>query len=224
MHKSLRAGALKIVEHVYTVKHAKQQKTNGANNNRNNNNNEAHVTAAHELLQFALLQKIDFKFDDATTAADQQNPLEGPKTPSPTGRRQQQQQPNTTDEEDKERIYENLLHHHLQVRQAENRIAAGIGGSLSTTPVTSFNGTNSKLEMHQSCIVGVGAGAGVGDGANMVDGGIVEVGDGCSADAAVGGLSGVKKFASLQRFKKIDFSPLRLRIHNVLHRGQQQDF
>uniref|UniRef100_A0A0A1XDP3 Uncharacterized protein n=1 Tax=Zeugodacus cucurbitae TaxID=28588 RepID=A0A0A1XDP3_ZEUCU len=222
MHKSLRAGALKIAEHVYTVKHAKQ-KSSSADKNLNNNNNEADVTnfaedvrerLQTELLQFALLQKIDFKFDDAKAAADQQHSLEGLKTPSPTGRRQQ---PHTAD---KERIYENLLQHHLQLRQAENRIAAGVGSSsIATTPVSSNTVTNSKLEMHQSCM------AGVGEAPNIVDGGgVVEVGDSCSADAAVGGLSGVKKFASLPRFKKIDFSPLRLRINNVLQRGQQQDF
>uniref|UniRef100_A0A034VFB6 Uncharacterized protein n=1 Tax=Bactrocera dorsalis TaxID=27457 RepID=A0A034VFB6_BACDO len=220
VHKTLRAGALKIAEHVYTVKHAKQ-KSSAADKHLNNNNNEADVTnfaedvrerLQTELLQFALLQKIDFKFDDAKTAADQPNPLEGLKTPSPTGRRQ------PTNATDKERIYENLLQHHLQLRQAENRLSAGIGSKVSTTPVSSTSVTNSKLEMHQSCM------AGVGDEANMVDGGMAEAVDSCSADAAVGGLSGVKKFASLPRFKKIDFSPLRLRINNVLQRGQQQDF
>ncbi|XP_053965842.1 uncharacterized protein LOC128868112 [Anastrepha ludens] len=218
LHKSLRAGALKIAEHVYTVKHAKQ-KSSSTDKNLNNNNNETDVVnfpddmrerLQNELLQFALLQKIDFKFDDARSAADQQSPLEELKPPSPTTK----QQPQSTG---KERIYENLLHHHLQLRQAENRFVAGTVGDSSTS-ASAANGINSKLEMHQSCM------AGVNTKVPIAAADVVEVADSCSAVAESSGLSGAKKFTSLPRFKKIDFSPLRLRINNVLQRGLQQDF
>ncbi|XP_036333093.1 uncharacterized protein LOC118744289 [Rhagoletis pomonella] len=219
VQKSLRAGAMKIAEHVYTVKHAKHK---GHNVDKNlNNNNETNVAnfaevmrdrLQTELLQIALLQKIDFKFDDAKSAADQQSPVGEQSTPSPTVKQQQLSS-------EKERIYENLLHHNLQLRQNENDVMTSSDGGPSLTPPAPTSVTNSKLEIHQSCMAGV---SGV---ASIATADVVKVADSCSAVADGSGLGGgVKKFASLPRFKKIDFSPLRLRINNVLQRGQQQDF
>uniref|UniRef100_W8BNE0 Uncharacterized protein n=2 Tax=Ceratitis capitata TaxID=7213 RepID=W8BNE0_CERCA len=222
VHKSLRAGALKIAEHVYTVKHAKQKTQSNEKhlNNNNNNNNEPDVAnfpedmrerLQTELLQIALLQKIDFKFDDAKSAEDpKQNTLEDLKTPSPSGRRQQQQQTQLTPA--KERTYENLLHRHLQLHQAEQHV---VSSASINSPATN---TRTRLAMHHSCLTGVGA-----EDNHNADSGSLGVPESSGVDGQVSGLSSTKKFASLPRFKKIDFSPLRLRINNVLQRAQQQD-
>ncbi|XP_067627299.1 uncharacterized protein sced [Eurosta solidaginis] len=207
-HKSIKAGALKIAEHVYAVKHLKEKNTNTDNNL--NNNNETDVTnftadmrarLQTELLHFAILQKIDFKFDDANSAAaSQQISFEGLKTPSPTGQRQQQ----TTEKQD--HIYENLM---LQQNSDSSSMVPAVAATSEASP---------KMGMHQSCMAGVRIEVDVANSDTAV-----QVTDSCSPVELGSGLSNVKKFASLPRFKKIDFSPLRLRINNVLQRGQQQD-
>lgn len=217
------ANAQKISDNVYTVNLANKKSSLQLNNNNTHTyNNNTDKTSSYtelnetaqlkeklhtELLQLALLQNIDFKFDDtssttATTNATTSNNKVS-KTPPPIS--------GIAKLEQAELEYENcyqatkdatrLLHkyatlapkqsmrikqqlqHHLQLNQSSNQKNLMTQSTKLESPIT---------------------------GSEM---------SGASSAAL-----GHKKFASLPRFKKIDFSPLKLKINNVLQRNQTPDF
>ncbi|XP_065368355.1 uncharacterized protein sced [Calliphora vicina] len=214
------ANAQKISENVYTVNLTSKKSLQLNNNNSNNNNNISEKTPYNEitetaqlkeklhteLLQLALLQNIDFKFDDTSTTNTSSNVAATStanylKTPPQSGIAKLEQA-----ELEYEHCYQatkdatRLLHkyatlapkqsmrikqqlqHHLQLNQSSNK-------KILMTQST-------KLESPMS-----------------------------SSDLAAANVAmGSKKFASLPRFKKIDFSPLKLKINNVLQRNQTPDF
>lgn len=209
------ANAQKISENVYTVNLTNKkllQLQNNNNNTEKSSNNEITATAQlkeklhNELLQLALLQKIDFKFDDTSTINTSSNQAASttytyPNTPTQSGMAKLEQS-----ELEYENCYQatkdatRLLHkyatlgpkqsmriqhqlqQHLQVNQSSNQKVLMAQSTKLESPVSSSDMSGSSVAM------------------------------------------GSKKFASLPRFKKIDFSPLKLKINNVLQRNPTPEF
>ncbi|XP_037815481.1 serine-rich adhesin for platelets [Lucilia sericata] len=215
------ANAQKISENVYTVNLSNKKSLQLNNNNSHNNNNisenmsykEITETAQlkeklhNELLQLALLQNIDFKFDDTSSSSSSTN-IENSTTksylktpPAESGIAKLERA-----ELEYEHCYQaskdatRLLHKYATLAPKQSmRIKQQLQQHLQLN-----QGTNKKNLMTQSTKLESP----------------VSSNDLAAANAAMGS----KKFASLPRFKKIDFSPLKLKINNVLQRNQTPDF
>lgn len=218
------ANAQKIADNVYAVnltnKKSLQLNNNSTQHNNNNNMdempyNETDETAQlkeklhTELLQLAL-QNIDFKFDDTCCTSELSA------TPVVTSLSLMQTPPRQTESgisklEQAELEYENcyqatrdatrLLHKYATLAPKQSvRIKQQLQQHLQNN-----QNLNQKILMTQSTKLESP----------------VSTTELTSNNALV--LSS-KKFASLPRFKKIDFSPLKLKINNVLQRNQTPDF
>ncbi|XP_011294764.1 serine-rich adhesin for platelets [Musca domestica] len=226
-------NAQKISENVYTVNINKRRSLMlNSNNNNNNNNTEKSsyndITDAAqlkeklqtELLQLALLQNIDFKFDDTGAAAEgsesSSSHTNGDKTDKDYNSTPKQSGIQRLEEAELE--YENcyratkdatrLLHKYATLAPKQSmRIKQQLQQHLKngSNPMTQ----SAKLE-------------GSPPGNNGVVGGVAAAGD--LSSAATAQVMGSKKFGSLPRFKKIDFSPLKFKINNVLQRNQHSEF
>ncbi|KNC33692.1 hypothetical protein FF38_08710 [Lucilia cuprina] len=217
------ANAQKISENVYTVNLSNKKSLQLNNNNSHNNNNIGEKTTYkeitetaqlkeklhNELLQLALLQNIDFKFDDTSSSTSSTNMENSAaknylKTPPPA-------ESGIAKLERAELEYEHcyqaskdatrLLHKYATLAPKQSmRIKQQLQQHLQLNNQC----TNKKNLMTQSTKLESP----------------VSSNDLAAANAAMGS----KKFASLPRFKKIDFSPLKLKINNVLQRNQTPDF
>ncbi|XP_034478940.1 uncharacterized protein LOC117785144 [Drosophila innubila] len=180
-----KTAAHKISEGVYAVTHATKRISHNNNNNNNNNNQNDIQAAEEELLQLAMLQNIDFKFDDgkASEASSSNNPNIKSKTKSSQ--------------------LEDEYEHCYQAAERATRMLqkyatlAKFGNSptkqqqqqqLPLKPVMTQSQSPNELQQQQQQV-------------------------------AVAPVNSLKKFASLPRFRKIDFSPLKLRLNNVLQRN-----
>ncbi|XP_073846631.1 scrambled [Musca autumnalis] len=220
-------NAQKISENVYTVNINKRRSLMLNTNNNNNNNNNTEKSSYNditdtaqlkeklqtELLQLALLQNIDFKFDDTTVDGSSSSC-------SQTNDESHKDYNNTTpkqsgiqrfDEADLE--YENcykatkdatrLLHKYATLAPKQSmRIKQQLQQHLKN------GGAHQKDLMTQSAKLESPAGNGVGE----------------LSSSATAQVMASKKFGSLPRFKKIDFSPLKFKINNVLQRNQHSEY
>lgn len=187
-HKNVnkKTAAHKISEGVYAVTHgapkrASQGITNhntNTNTTNNNNNNNNELQGEEELLQLAMLQNIDFKFDDGHV---------GPEPTSSTKCKGSQL------EEEYEHCYQ-AAERATRMLQKYATLAK-FGNSPTKQPQLQV-----KAAMTQSVAT------------------TRTPNDHSQQQVAPAGNS-LKKFASLPRFKKIDFSPLKLRFNNVLQRS-----
>ena len=224
-NKKKSANAHKIADNVYAV-NLKNKKSLQLNNNttqHNNNNNkmdrtpynESNDTAQlkeklhNELLQLAL-QNIDFKFDD-TSCTSKTSGSAVATSLSLMNKSPRQTQSGIAKLEQAELEYENcyqatrdatrLLHKYATLAPKQSmRIKQQLQQHLQNS-----QGSNQKILMTQSTKLESPVSTTELTGNNALT------------------LSS-KKFASLPRFKKIDFSPLKLKINNVLQRNQAPDF
>ncbi|KAH8413713.1 hypothetical protein KR222_004354 [Zaprionus bogoriensis] len=190
---SKKTAAHKISEGVYAVTHAAKRTSQGISNNNNNNNiNELQLQPANageeQLLQLAMLQNIDFKFDDG----------QAPEPCSSSGSDIATKSKCAQLEDEYEHCYQaaeratRMLQKYATLakfgnspskkQQQQLQLKAAMTQSVANTP--------SELQQQQQQ----------------------------QQQLAPSGNS-LKKFASLPRFKKIDFSPLKLRLNNVLQRN-----
>lgn len=190
-HKSVnkKTAAHKISEGVYAVTHGAPKRASqgiskhnsNTTNNNNNNNNELQTgnVAEEELMQLAMLQNIDFKFDDGHVGHE---PTSSTKTKS-----------SQLEEE-----YE----HCFQAAERATRMLQKYAtlAKFGNSPTKQQQQLQVKASMTQSVAT------------------TRTPTDHSQQQVAPAGNS-LKKFASLPRFKKIDFSPLKLRFNNVLQRS-----
>lgn len=187
-HKSVnkKTAAHKISEGVYAVTHGAPKRAsqgisnhNSNTNTNNNNNNNNELQGEEELLQLAMLQNIDFKFDDGHVG------------PEPTSS-------NKCKGSQLEEEYE----HFYQAAERATRMLQKYAtlAKFGNSPTKQQQQLQVKAAMTQSvattCTSNVHSQQQVAPAGNSL-----------------------KKFASLPRFKKIDFSPLKLRFNNVLQRS-----
>ncbi|KAH8371714.1 hypothetical protein KR093_008630 [Drosophila rubida] len=196
-----KTAAHKISEGVYAVTHSTKRASNGIssnhnnNNNNNNNNNDVAATVStgeEELLQLAMLQNIDFKFDDGQVQPEVSNSSSSSKSKS--SKIQMSREVQLEDE------YEHCYQAAERATRMLQKYAtlAKFGNSptkqqqqLKAAMTQSQSVTNTPNEQQQ-------------------------------VQVAAPAVNSLKKFASLPRFKKIDFSPLKLRLNNVLQRNPTQ--
>lgn len=219
-------NAQKISENVYTVNLNKRKSLMLTTHNNNNNNNTEKSSyndindAAHlkeklqtELLQLALLQNIDFKFDDT---AETKNGCSDTDAINKTPTLSTPKQSGISRLEEAELEYENcyraskdatrLLHKYATLAPKQSmRIKQQLQQHLKNSQSTNQKDLMTQSSKLDSSPVGMVVGSDI-------------------SSAAAAQVMGSKKFASLPRFKKIDFSPLKLKINNVLQRNQQPDF
>ncbi|XP_075167008.1 scrambled [Haematobia irritans] len=205
-------NAQKISDNVYTVNLNKRKSLmlSSSNNNNNNNNTEKSSyneenDAAHinqklqtELLQLALLQNIDFKFDDTSDTHSGSITTSGNSPASLTT------QSGIKRLEEAELEYENCYRATKDATRLLNKYATlapkqSMRIKQLQQQLKNNQSTNQKDLMTQSTKLDSPGGS-----ENSVQ------------------VMGTKKFASLPRFKKIDFSPLKLKINNVLQRNNHQ--
>ncbi|XP_061386154.1 probable serine/threonine-protein kinase DDB_G0282963 [Musca vetustissima] len=227
-------NAQKISENVYTVNINKRRSLMLNTNNNNNNNtekssyNDLNDDAVQlkeqlqtELLQLALLQNIDFKFDDTINGGGG-SMAEDPSTTNSTPNKDRMEKDyNTTPKqsgirrlEEAELEYENcykatkdatrLLHKYATLAPKQSmRIKQQLQQHLKNNPKDLMT-QSAKLESSSSPV------------SNGIAGDL--------SSTATAQVMGTKKFGSLPRFKKIDFSPLKFKINNVLQRNQHSEF
>ncbi|XP_030375282.1 flocculation protein FLO11 isoform X2 [Scaptodrosophila lebanonensis] len=201
-----KTAAHKISEGVYAVTHGasngKWHSSNSYNNNDVNNlGADVQQKMEEELLQLAMLQNIDFKFDDNKSSDPKAQPAKSiPIQESPV--HQTSIVPTKLEEE-----YE----HCYQAAESATRLLqryatlAKFGNSPTKSP-------QHQLQVNQSANIK----------AQAVEASDVAMTKSIATPSELQPTSGsMKKFASLPRFKKIDFSPLRMRLNNVLQRNQQ---
>lgn len=218
------ANAHKIADNVYAVNLTNKkslQLNNNITQHNNNNNlnrtpyNESNDTAQlkeklhNELLQLAL-QNIDFKFDD-TSCTGKASGSAVATSLSLMYTSPRQTQSGIAKLEQAELEYENcyqatrdatrLLHKYATLAPKQSvRIKQQLQQHLQNS-----QGSSQKILMTQSTKLESPVSSTELTGNNALT-------------------LGSKKFASLPRFKKIDFSPLKLKINNVLQRNQAPDF
>lgn len=207
------ANAQKISENIYTVNLSNKKtmelcdKGSDAKSSPCKEANESgHIKEKlqNEILQLALLQKIDFKFDDTSTTNYNETSTISPNDctkPIHSGIAKLEQA-----ELEYENCYQatkdatRLLHRYATMApQQSRRIQQQLQQHLQAK-----EGSNQKTTMSQSTKL-------ESPGAHS------------NATGSSGAMA-TKKFASLPRFKKIDFSPLKVKLNNVLQRNQNQDF
>lgn len=228
--------AHKISENVYTVNHSKQKSTQNNNNNESQSGNfteEMKEKLQAELVHLAMLQNIDFKFDDAKQTnevqkienEDNETPLSQLTTP-PSGKLHTMC---SVDEE-----YENCFKAANSASRLLHKYAtlAKYGGHTSPLAATALHNTPNRkhhLKQHQA----INQTNNISKSANNTPAINKQTEKMCistskmesnSSSPGSNDIEIPKKFASLPRFKKIDFSPLKLRINNVLQRNQQNEY
>ncbi|KAH8299769.1 hypothetical protein KR044_005780 [Drosophila immigrans] len=188
-----KTAAHKISEGVYAVTHATKRSSSHNNNNNNQNNNNNNDVAAtanageEELLQLAMLQNIDFKFDDG-----QAQPEASSSSSNKSKSRSKSREVQLEDE------YE----HCYQAAERATRMLQKYATLAKFGNSPTKQQQQLKVAMTQS------------QSPNELQQQQVQV--------VAPTVNSLKKFASLPRFKKIDFSPLKLRLNNVLQRNPTQ--
>lgn len=191
-----KTAAHKISDGVYAVTHATKRQSISNNNNNNNNND---LQGEEELLQLVMLQNIDFKFDDGQ-APDPSSSSGGGSSNSNSSNNIKSKSKNKSKSSQLEDEYEHCYQAAERATRMLQKYAtlAKFGNSptkqqqqqLKTAMTQSQSATNSPKEQLQQ-----------------------------QQQHVPQSSSNTKKFASLPRFKKIDFSPLKLRLNNVLQRN-----
>lgn len=183
-----KSAAHKISEGVYAVTHgAPKRASQGiANHNNNNNNNELPVgnVDEEELLQLAILQNIDFKFDDGHVPE-----------PASTSDCIKSKSKGTQLEDEYEHCY-----------QAAERATRML---QKYATLAKFGNSPTKQQQQQQLQLK----------AAMTQSVATQSPNDLNQQQVTPAVNSLKKFASLPRFKKIDFSPLKLRLNNVLQRS-----
>ncbi|EDW02126.1 probable serine/threonine-protein kinase nek3 [Drosophila grimshawi] len=180
-----KTAAHKIAEGVYAVTHATNSTGNKHNNNNNTNNNNnidskpSNAGDKEELLQLAMLQNIDFKFDDGQVAEAESS---GSKC--------------------KASQLEDEYEHCFQAAERATRMLQKYA-TLAKFGQVSPRKQQQRQEPLKPAMTQ----------SQLPNGQLLQ------QQVAPPAGNSLKKFASLPRFKKIDFSPLKMRLNNVLQRN-----
>lgn len=190
-----KTAAHKISEGVYAVTHSTKRASNGISNNNNsnnnNNNNDIQPVGEEELLQLAMLQNIDFKFDDG-------------QAPEASGSSSNNIIKNKS--KSKSSQLEDEYEHCYQAAERATRMLQ------KYATLAKFGNSPSKQQQqlqhqHLQLKAAMTQSQSVANTPNELQ------------QQVAPPVNSLKKFASLPRFKKIDFSPLKLRLNNVLQRN-----
>ncbi|XP_062133739.1 putative uncharacterized protein DDB_G0282129 isoform X2 [Drosophila sulfurigaster albostrigata] len=197
-----KTAAHKISEGVYAVTHAAKRTSNHNNNNNNNHNNNNDVASTvsagdEELLQLAMLQNIDFKFDDG------QVQVEASSTSSNNS--------SNSSSKCKSRSKSNLLQLEDEYEHCYQAAERATRMLQKYATLAKFGNSPTKQQQQLKAMT---QSQSVANTPNELQQQVQVV--------APPTVNSLKKFASLPRFKKIDFSPLKLRLNNVLQRNPTQ--
>ncbi|XP_013119602.2 uncharacterized protein LOC106096406 [Stomoxys calcitrans] len=208
-------NAQKISDNVYTVNLNKRKSlllpTNNNNNTEKSSYNEENDAAQmnqklqKELLQLALLQNIDFKFDDTSeTSCGVRGTMSANSSPASAATTQS----GIRRLEEAELEYENCFRASKDATRLLNKYATLAPKQSMRIRQLQQHLKNNQQATNQKDL--------------MTQSTKVESPAATEMSGMVGQVMGSKKFASLPRFKKIDFSPLKLKINNVLQRNNHQ--
>ncbi|XP_037951906.1 uncharacterized protein LOC119682517 [Teleopsis dalmanni] len=197
--KPKKTGVHKLSENVYTVKHTSRKLISNNNNDEANEANglteEMKEKLQYELLHLAMLQNIDFKFDDGISQAIQ----------TPTTTTCAKQKPDQESE---------------NYSQSINKVSDFVKKCVTPT------GTNTPTQTAQHCLQQSQESNTKNHTPNRNTEATADIMTQSKVESSSSDLhfSAMRKFASLPRFKKIDLSPLKLKINNVLQRSQHHEF
>ncbi|XP_030244618.1 uncharacterized protein LOC115564444 [Drosophila navojoa] len=160
-----------------------------SHNNNNNNNNVNDLQGEEELLQLVMLQNIDFKFDDGQAAE-----------PSSKSKSKNKSKSSQLEEE-----YE----HCYQAAERATRMLQ------KYATLAKFGNSPTKQQQQQQLKVAMTQSQSASNSPKEQ----LQQQQQQQQQLPQSTSNTMKKFASLPRFKKIDFSPLKLRFNNVLQRN-----